>query len=420
MACRADCGASGQMGSKAVSTAELILDRDWLTRPLSRPAHVPPVALMRHDKTQLPPRPAMLAEMIAPTGDAVGQGTRRWPNWAVGLSVLLHVSVAAAALILPGTPPVLTDGMTVEVVGAEMLAGEPSTGPAAPAEQAVPVRQLAARALPDIPMDAAAPPLPDLAIPAPTEPQLDLAALDARPTPEPPPPEMAEEPTLPPEPIPEPEPVPEPIPEPKLPPEPEPTPEPAPEPPPPPPPPAPEPPPPSPPPPKAELPKPKPVKPVTRPKPAPAVAAAQPVAVQPVAVSAGAVVANSALTSTQASAQAQAADSRPAASQVAARTPSGAGEPSDRGASLLTKPSIEYPRRALRRGLQGVVEVAIRVGTDGLPLEVNLAKSSGVRDLDEAAIKLAWQYRFKPAYRAGMPVTWDITQPVEFVLQAAR
>lgn len=46
---------------------------------------------------------------------------------------------------------------------------------------------------------------------------------------------------------------------------------------------------------------------------------------------------------------------------------------------------IVYPEEAVRRGQQGEVLLRIRIDGDGVPSEIRIVRSSGVRLLDEAA-----------------------------------
>jgi periplasmic protein TonB len=394
------CG-DGVIGRRIVSTAEIYLDRAWTTRHIERPMVGPVFDLRPLRHRDPPPRAAVIEPVTVAAPDSKPLMRKRWPHWTVALSVSLHAAVALAALVLPASPPVLLDGgVTVEVVGSEMDAGLPPTGPQS-AEPGPPIRRLAERALP---ADSALP----VAEPYPEMPQpvaIDQTALQARPSPQPPLPEPIVEQTLPPAPIIEPVPAPEPEP---LPPEPEIVPEPVPA--------TPKPVPPKPVPPKAALPKPKPVT-LT-----PAVPrAAQPIAAAATAPSAAAAaVAHAAASTTASAATASGHDQTPAvALRPAAAAGSGASR-GERGASLIHKPSITYPRRAQRRGLEGVVEIRMVIGADGQPTAVSLEKSSGVRDLDDAGLAAAWLYRFQPALRGGIAVPWEFVQPIEFKLHAAR
>lgn len=77
-------------------------------------------------------------------------------------------------------------------------------------------------------------------------------------------------------------------------------------------------------------------------------------------------------------------------------------------------PPPTYPRRALRRGIEGVVMVRVDVGPDGVPTSVGISNSSRSRDLDRAAIEAVRQWRFRPAMADGQPTVGTVVIPVEF------
>ncbi|WP_363796815.1 energy transducer TonB [Lysobacter firmicutimachus] len=77
-------------------------------------------------------------------------------------------------------------------------------------------------------------------------------------------------------------------------------------------------------------------------------------------------------------------------------------------------PEPDYPPTALRRGEGGTVVVRIEVGADGVPGEVGLARRSGSRELDRAALTAVRDWRFRPATRDGTEVASVVEQPVEF------
>lgn len=80
-------------------------------------------------------------------------------------------------------------------------------------------------------------------------------------------------------------------------------------------------------------------------------------------------------------------------------------------------PPPAYPREALRAGLQGTVMLQVLVGTDGRPLEVQIAQGSGHRQLDEAARRhVLKRWSFRPAMRDGRPVQAIGLVPVAFSL----
>ncbi|MBB1060990.1 energy transducer TonB [Marilutibacter spongiae] len=89
------------------------------------------------------------------------------------------------------------------------------------------------------------------------------------------------------------------------------------------------------------------------------------------------------------------------------------------GASLAyaDAPAPRYPPRAVREGRSGTVLLDITVGTDGKPLEVSIARSSGHRDLDQAALRQVLRHwRFQPAMRDGHAVVAIGRVPVDFKL----
>ena len=61
----------------------------------------------------------------------------------------------------------------------------------------------------------------------------------------------------------------------------------------------------------------------------------------------------------------------------------------------------EYPTRAARNGDQGTVRLALLVGADGRVSSSRVAKSSGSRDLDRAALQALSLCKFQPAISNG-------------------
>lgn len=74
----------------------------------------------------------------------------------------------------------------------------------------------------------------------------------------------------------------------------------------------------------------------------------------------------------------------------------------------------KYPLEALRNNETGIVQLRVRVDTEGLPADVSIEISSGSRYLDRAARAAVSQWRFSPKYENGVPVASDILIPVEF------
>lgn len=80
-------------------------------------------------------------------------------------------------------------------------------------------------------------------------------------------------------------------------------------------------------------------------------------------------------------------------------------------------PAPAYPRDAMRAGRQGVVMLQVTVDTDGRPVDVVIAQSSGHRDLDIAARQqVLKRWRFKPAMKDGLTIQAIGMVPVNFTL----
>jgi len=82
----------------------------------------------------------------------------------------------------------------------------------------------------------------------------------------------------------------------------------------------------------------------------------------------------------------------------------------------LDNPPPEYPTRSRELGEQGRVELKVRVGRDGRPLEVQIAHSSGFARLDRAAQLAVTQWRFMPAREGDNPVESWLIVPMPFRL----
>ena len=80
----------------------------------------------------------------------------------------------------------------------------------------------------------------------------------------------------------------------------------------------------------------------------------------------------------------------------------------------LSAPAPRYPVDALRNGESGTVVLRVDVGADGVPTQVEVAKSSRSRSLDRAATEAVRRWRFRPAQRNGQPVAGSVQVPVAF------
>jgi TonB family protein len=81
-----------------------------------------------------------------------------------------------------------------------------------------------------------------------------------------------------------------------------------------------------------------------------------------------------------------------------------------------------YPP-ALRRRIEGTVLLKVEVRPTGDTGAVDVARSSGHRNLDDAAVEAVRKWRFRPATDAAGAVVQTssvVTLPVEFVIRAAR
>lgn len=81
-------------------------------------------------------------------------------------------------------------------------------------------------------------------------------------------------------------------------------------------------------------------------------------------------------------------------------------------------PAPDYPRDAVRRGLEGTVMLEVLVDVDGKPLEVRIHRSSGHALLDRQAQRhVLRHWTFHPATRDGRPVQALGLIPIGFSLQ---
>ena len=77
----------------------------------------------------------------------------------------------------------------------------------------------------------------------------------------------------------------------------------------------------------------------------------------------------------------------------------------------------EYPAVAQRLNQQGTTTIRFTVNTDGSVANVQVANSSGFDSLDQAAIRCASSWRYKPAVKNGQAVSAPWTANVLWKLQ---
>ena len=80
-------------------------------------------------------------------------------------------------------------------------------------------------------------------------------------------------------------------------------------------------------------------------------------------------------------------------------------------------PPPVYPRKARRRGVEGVVLLEVLVDVSGWVADLRVLSSSGHRLLDKAALKSVKKWRFIAARRGDEPVEMWVRVPVRFELK---
>lgn len=90
--------------------------------------------------------------------------------------------------------------------------------------------------------------------------------------------------------------------------------------------------------------------------------------------------------------------------------------PADRDPSPLARTQPEYPATALRAREEGTVLVRAEIDAQGNPTNVGIAKRSGSRDLDRAAMNAVRKWKFEPAMKDGKAVASTVQVPVDFTL----
>lgn len=72
-------------------------------------------------------------------------------------------------------------------------------------------------------------------------------------------------------------------------------------------------------------------------------------------------------------------------------------------ALVLSRPELRYPGRPLRRGIEGMVRVAVEVAADGTVARAWVIRSAGNRELDRSALRYlrGWRFDIQALRRAG-------------------
>lgn len=111
-----------------------------------------------------------------------------------------------------------------------------------------------------------------------------------------------------------------------------------------------------------------------------------------------------------------AASAQRQAGQRAQERRAAARRPADREVEPIARVQPDYPPAAARVREEGTVLVRVEVDASGTPSRVSIARRSGSRDLDRAALDAVKQWRFRPAIRDGKPAASVAEVPVEFRL----
>jgi len=108
---------------------------------------------------------------------------------------------------------------------------------------------------------------------------------------------------------------------------------------------------------------------------------------------------------------------KPAVSKAAAVAPPKPSGPAFVEARPTSNRPPHYPELARRNGWQGLCMVRVRVGADGRPGGVSVARSSGYGILDQAALTAVKRWKFSPRMVRGVASASTVEVPVNFSLR---
>lgn len=91
--------------------------------------------------------------------------------------------------------------------------------------------------------------------------------------------------------------------------------------------------------------------------------------------------------------------------------------PRSREVALIEQPQPEYPLEAARAREQGTVLIEAQVDALGNVSDVGIARRSGSRTLDRAAMREVRRWKFTPAMEGGKTVASSIQVPVDYRLE---
>ena len=88
--------------------------------------------------------------------------------------------------------------------------------------------------------------------------------------------------------------------------------------------------------------------------------------------------------------------------------------PASANAAYLKNPAPEYPSLAQRRGWEGTVLLRVQVLASGKPGEIQIQKSSGRQQLDDAALAAVKRWSFVPAKQGDVAQDGWVSVPIDF------
>lgn len=91
--------------------------------------------------------------------------------------------------------------------------------------------------------------------------------------------------------------------------------------------------------------------------------------------------------------------------------------PPSASAGYLKNPAPQYPDLAMRRGWEGTVLLRVQVLASGAPGEIQIQKSSGRTQLDEAALAAVKRWSFVPAKQGDVAQVGWVSVPIDFKLK---
>ncbi len=90
-----------------------------------------------------------------------------------------------------------------------------------------------------------------------------------------------------------------------------------------------------------------------------------------------------------------------------------------RSPRVLNRWLPRYPFNAFQSGQEGVVDVLVTIDANGKAIASKAYKSSGSASLDEAAVAAVMRWEFRPAERAGRPITAQAIISIDWLINPA-